>query len=343
MISYIEITIKNIYLKNKKVIDKFYLDKKNNVFNKYKITTNEIIEKYIVAKIELDRIMNYNKKVLLEQVIDGKINTKDYTEEKIKNMYSQMLNKEVVDKINSGDKDTIEEVNKNVLKFIHSIYEYKNYLKYKFIFDDIKQKFQEKDKYKNSYKENLKQIEDAEKHLKKINKNSFFSKKEQNGAKEKELFEKIKEQYKELDKNSLYYNINKNLMNSSSIYDVFKFSSCYYKYLVLIITKQYENMEQNEIDYMINEFKEFTKFPYFTILNNIYMMEEKDIAQIIKDKYKLLNFNIEKSDLDEENINNLLENLNKINIKNNIDKSGLTIEKMNIISKLEKIVRKEQN
>ena len=57
---------------------------------------------------------------------------------------------------------------------------------------------------------------------------------------------------------------------------------------------------------MITELDEFLKNPYNNIINNITILEENDIAMIIKDRYKLLNFNVDKEDFNEKKINNLI-------------------------------------
>ena len=104
------------------------------------------------------------------------------------------------------------------------------------------------------------------------------------------------------------------------------------------IIKNDKEIEQTEIDKKINELIEFVKFPYFTIINNIYIDENKDIALIIKDRYKLLNFNIEKDDLAEDNLDNLLNLLEKIKINYAIKKAGLNIEEIISICNFKKVI-----
>ena len=79
----------------------------------------------------------------------------------------------------------------------------------------------------------------------------------------------------------------------------------------LIVKKTNKDITQDEIDNFIKEFKENVSSPYFTIINNIKILEEKDIALIIKDRYRLLNFNIEKGDISEDNLDNILSDLEK--------------------------------
>lgn len=63
----------------------------------------------------------------------------------------------------NGSKRAIKEITQNSIKFLNSLYEYKNYLKFQYIFDDIKTKYQEKEQHKNSYNETKKEISIKEK------------------------------------------------------------------------------------------------------------------------------------------------------------------------------------
>ena len=57
---------------------------------------------------------------------------------------------------------------------------------------------------------------------------------------------------------------------------------------------------------IISNLDDFLKNPYNTIINNLTILEEKDVAIIIKDRYKLLNFMIEKEDISLNNVDNLV-------------------------------------
>lgn len=341
LITHIEIIIKTLYLKNKKEIDKYYTNKKNNVLNKYKIDEEKILEDYKETRRKLDEILSDNKKIILQLFLDGKLNIKDYTDEKINRIYEQILSTDIFNKMQE-ETNLLEEINKNVVKFINSIYEYKNYIRFEFIYKAVKKMFEEIEQYKNKYKENMKKIEEYEKQLKKLTNQGLFGKKENQTSKCNEIILNMKNEYKELANNILYTRISQNISKDSTIYDAFKFADCFYNFLVKCIIEQNKEIEQNEIENFITDFNNYIKSPYFTIINNISISEEKDIALIIKDRYKLLNFNIEKQDLEEENLDNLLDSLEKINIRNNINKSGLTIEQIDNICEYNRILKNGQ-
>ena len=338
IIIHIEVSINNIYLKYKKEIDKYFENKKQETLKRFKINEESIIIEYAQTKKNLDKIKNEDENIILSNFLNEKYNINDYTEEKINKIYTKYLNTELIENIKNGNVEKVEEINTNIIKFINSIYEYKNYLKYKFIFDNVKEKFAERDKNKLAYKDNLKAIDNYEKNIRKNNKAGIFSKKDANSVKNNELILKLKDEYKLLSENLIYNKIAEDITETSTILDVFKFASSFYKYLVGVIIEHDKEITQSEIDDFLKEFIEYVKFPYFTILNNITILDEKDIALIIKDRYKLLNFNIEKEDITENNLDNLLTDLEKIKMINNIRKAGLSVEEIQNLCEYKKIL-----
>ena len=339
IIVHIEVLINNIYLKYKKEIDKYYEQKKADTLKKFTINESDIINQYEESEKQLEKIISTDQKTIINKFLSGELHYADYEDDKINKIYSEIIDSEVLKKIQENDQNTIEEVNINICKFINSIKEYKYYLQYKFIFNSIKEKVAAKEDFKEKLKENLKEIDNLEKKLKKNGKPGLFSKKTVNTTEINQTFTQLKEKYRDVSQNAIFSRITETINENSTILQVFICASCFYKFLVDEIIKNIKDITQAEIDNFIEEFRNNIDSPYFTILNNIKMLEEKDIALIIKDRYKLLNFNIEKSDLDEENLDSLLDKLEKIQIKNNVDKSGLTIQKIKSICEYDKILK----
>ena len=67
------------------------------------------------------------------------------------------------------------------------------------------------------------------------------------------------------------------------------------------------------------------------------MLEEKNIAIMISDRYKLLNFAIEKEDITPDNLDNLIDTLQKIKNYYYIQKSGINLEEMEFICEFKKL------
>lgn len=282
---------------------------------------------------------------MVDRFISGEYIITDYTDMKLKENFLRILPEEILKEFFENIDKNTEKV-ENIIKFLNSLYEYKNYLEFKFIVDDVKNIYDEKDKYKKSYLDIKKKIQEQEKKLKKVNKKllskSFFSSKNNVTKQSTEMSNiilELKNLYKELDLNEFYTKVYSDLNDNSTIYDVLVLASSYYIYLTDCIIKTYPSILSEEIDEKIEKLNKFLKNPYIIAISNISFIEDKDIALIIKDRYTLLNFKIEKEDLAEEQIENLIDITKKIINGINMKKANLKIEEIEEICNLNKILK----
>ena len=348
IIIHIELNIRYLYLKNQKNIDKYYESKKNELFKNLNLEPDKIEDKYTSLQRKYEEDLNLDKLLWMNNFLDGNLNSKDYEKDKLKDEYVKIISPKIIEEISEKD---LEEVNQNSIKFLNSLYEYKNYLRFQYIFEDIKKKYQEREQHKNSYNLTRKEISAKEKRLEKLNKKingkSLFGKKEKKDKKEQQTAEynalilEIKESYKELEDNEVYTKIIDNLSDNSTIYDVLKFASQFYNYLTECIIENKKNITSDEIDIEIKELKEFLDSPNNIIIKNIAILEEKNISIIISDRYKLLNFTIEKEDITPDNLDNLIGTLEKIKNYYYIQKSGINLNEMEFICEFKKIENKK--
>lgn len=327
IIIHIELNFRNIYLKNKNSIDKYYEKEKNSILKQYEKNKKEIIELYF--ELEKQRIKKYRKdsKILLNKFIDGKLDIKNFEHEKIQSNYEKIINK------NNEEISSFRDMQKGIFEFLNSLYEYKNYLKFEFIIEDIRKIYREKDKYKNSYKEAQKKVEALEKKFKKLNKKSskrgIFIKKNNEKkytAEQKQMIAEIRSAYKEMDLQKFYNRIYIELKDDSTIYETLELANSYYSYLTKCIIEENNTITPEKIDEQINELDRFLKNPYNNIISNLTILEEENIAIVIKDRYKLLDFNIEKEDLSEKNIDKLISVLESLVIDYNLEQANLKIQ-----------------
>ena len=159
LIIHIELNLRHIYMNNKKNIDKYYENQKQNVLNKLNADTAKVYEKYKATKIKLYDIIETDKFTIINHFLDGQLVEKDYEEDKIKQEYNKVLAKGITQ---STSKKAIKEISENVIKFINSLEEYKNFLKYQFIYDDIKSKYKQREDHKNNYATTKKEITSKE-------------------------------------------------------------------------------------------------------------------------------------------------------------------------------------
>ena len=95
---------------------------------------------------------------------------------------------------------------------------------------------------------------------------------------------------------------------------------------------------EDEIVQTIEDLMEFIRWPYCNILNNIDIMEEKNILLVIKDRYRLLGINLEREQLEEENLEQLEAEMKKVVLYHNIITNNIDIEELGYIAEFKKIL-----
>jgi hypothetical protein len=325
IISYIEINIRYLYLKNEKIIDKYYKLQKEKVISKF--SRENIRNYYLELKKENIENTKKDKYILINKFLTGEFLVKDYTRNAILDIIKKYSNREDLKDISDEE---LEKILVNIIKLLNTLKEFKNYNEYKYIIDNVKEIYNQKENYKGSYLKNKKEILNLEEKIIKLGKPKLFKKSDdKNLAQQTKLVMELKEKYKELDLNEVYEKITTVLNEHSTIYDALELASLFYKYLFKCITSVDKEINENDINKIILNIKDFINWPYFTILNNIELNEEKDIMLIIKDRYNLLNINITKDDLSVDNLDTLINTLSKCEtyyylVKNNIDLQELS-------------------
>lgn len=341
LIIHIELNLRYIYMTNQKNIYKYYENRKTELLKIINIEADKVEEKFFRLKKKYDEDISSDKNLLIQSFLDGTLDYKDYEYKKIMDEYLKLVPQTLME---NGSKRAIKEITQNSIKFLNSLYEYKNYLKFQYIFEDIKAKYQEREQHKNSYNETKKEISIKEKKLDKLNKKmngkGLFNKKnkkEQQTAEYNALILEIKNLYKKLDNDEIYVKIIDNISDNSTIYNVLKFASQFSTYVTECSIKHNPSITQEEIEQNILDLREFLNNPYNIIIKNITIMEEKNISIIISDRYKLLNFNIEKEDINPDNLDNLIDILRKIKNYYYIQKSEINLDDMRFICEFKKI------
>ena len=341
IIIHIELNLRNIYLQKQQQIDKYFEKKKNELLKKWNKKPKEIMNSYFEIKIKQAELLAQDKKRLLDEFLSGHLNIKDYAQDKLQSNYSKILSPEMIEEIETNE----EEVEKSILEFLNSLYEYKNCINFKFIIDDVKKYYQEKEKYKKAYEETKKKIIDAEKKLKKLNKKisskGLFRKKDKEikqSTEQNQMILELKKTYKELDLNKFYNKICTNLGENPTLYDALNLANSYYNYLTNYMIENNKTITQEKIDEQIKKLDEFLKNPFNNIINNLTLADEKDIAVVIKDRYKLLNFNIKQEDLNLKNVDSLIALLENIITSFYLKKAGLKVDKIEEILQIHKLM-----
>ena len=144
--------------------------------------------------------------------------------------------------------------------------------------------------------------------------------------------------YEKLDIIEVEERVKNVLIEKSTLKEMSNVIISFYKYMFTCIIKYNKDITEQEIKVLIEEFEEFAKSPYNTISQSIIMLQDKDIPLMIKDRYNLFDIKISKDILNEDNIENLIIDLQKIENYYYIRKSGLKIKDIDTLCKMKKII-----
>lgn len=317
IIAHITLNFKYLYYQNKKKFDAFY---KNIILE---LENNKTIEKYQELYQERSELIRNNSYLLQNSFLEEKLNINDYTEDKIKKSYKSIISEEPT-----------EQIKHDVIKLYNATIEYKNYLDYEYIINNIKQLYKEKDKYKNIYNNKKKEIDKIEKKLfndnKKIPKIKNQNKIDVLNSSINNNIKTLKNLYEELEENYFLEQVAK-LDESTTLYDMLNLATSNYNYLI----KQIKENEKEEME--INKLNKFITNPRINILKTILINEEKDISMLIIDRFNLFGFELKKEQLERENIEVLIKDLEIILGSIAMDKLGITVGKIKYIKETNNI------
>ena len=321
IIYHIALNFKYLYYQYQKKFNEYYDKVKNS------LVENKIKEMYQNLLKDSEELIENSKYNIISNFINNKYNITDYTSDK-------------VNKIKENLYDNEEMPLTDIINLSHILYEYRAYLSLNYLIIDIKNIYNEKDKYKDIYLKTKKEIIKKEKSLfkenkkiqKLISKNKIKKLNYYNNLINSQIIELTK-LYEELEKNYFKEKVSK-LNESSTILDILELSLSNYNYLIEL-TKEKDMVIEEELLKISN----ITYYPYINLINNIWIKDEKDIPLIIIDKYNLIGFKLTKEMLEEDNINTLINNINIIILAELMKKNNITENQIKFIKESNSILK----
>ena len=317
----ISLNFKYLYYTNIKKFLDYYKNLENKMLEN--TSSKEIYNKFFNLNDEYLKLVLEDKYTISNKLINGEFNIKNYTKENIINTFKLFINKDILEENIINYKDIM-------LKLLKSLIEYQGYLKYSFIIDDLKNKYNNKDKYKNISLDKYKELNKKQNNLFKINKkiNKLLYGRFKNKNKANLLIttsiniinelEKIYIEYEE----SLFLETFLNLDIDVNIFDLLNISLGSYTYLIKIFKQEYSDLTNEEIELEINKYIRFIRETKFTVLNHYLVNDSNELDYIIVDKYNLLGLDLNKDSL-KNDLDNLILNariiLNYYEIKEKIN------------------------
>ena len=127
---------------------------------------------------------------------------------------------------------------------------------------------------------------------------------------------------------------------TSSLLDVLKLAGNYYGFMAKSMIKKNEEITDMEIGELAKEIRDFINFSNFTVINYVKISDTKDLAIIIKDKYKLFGLQVSKENFQEDNVEDLIRKVKLITNYNNIKKTKFTVEDLEYITTVKEMLKK---
>ncbi len=330
IIKIMEANFKNLYLKNEKKIDKYYETRHEEYLKNHK--DEELYEMRINLSDKINELRGLDACLNFQNFSNGTYSLADFKEDDMRKKKELYF---------SGDSYNSE----NLYELYKVLNEYNVLIKYKYLFDDMKSKLEKKDELKNSKANALKEITKEEAQLIKLNakqnKKGLFGKKKND---EKWLFEyknvltSILEHYNEFDNacfNDLVYT---RMTQDSSIIDVLRLIISNYLYFVEETFKLDENQDINDITEKFEKLKDYVNNNSFVLLNNVALLDEKQMKQLIVDKYNLGQINLTIDNLVDDNLEKTIADIKSLIDYENIISSGINVDDVALYLEYNKLV-----
>ena len=329
IIKTIEINFKNIYFRNEKKIIKYYIDRHNEYLKNH--NDSEIYDLRVKLFNQIKDLKNIDRYLIFKKFKD-----KEYTVNEFKEADIQKK----VDTYFVGDSYSYS----NLLKLYNTLFEYNILVKYNYLLMDMRDRLEKKDTLKNMKDTAIKEIDKEVVKLKKLNakrdkKSGFFKKKDDDKwlFDYKNILNNVISKYDTLDDicfNNIIFN---SLSKDSSVLDVLRLISSNYLYFVDMTKKLDDTQSISTISDKFTEFKNAINNNRFTILNNIALLDDKQMKEIIVDKFNLEKIKLTTNLLEKESIDKTIGEIETIINYNNLVRANINLEDIKLYLEMEKI------
>lgn len=331
----LEVNFQYLYYKYEKTILKYYDNRRQEILKNY--SSEDILNTYLEIHNQRKDLEKKDEFLMLQQFALGNYTTSQVDPTNIERIQNQLFNHLPDDYVMILE------------KLDHLLHEYQCYIKYQYIIEDMKVRVSKKEEYKGIYTSKQKEIEKKEKNLFKIvqemenksQKKFLFIKKK--GVKKERLelqyqqtLEEIFTMYKELDNVKFNQTIYDKLDMDSTILDALRMASSHYSYFVNMTKQKEEHKKIKEISDENKNLLNDLEYHSFTLLNNLLLLTDKNVAEMIGDLYQLSNMNLHEEDLKEEQLESLMNTVHTLLFAYYLKDGSLTLSDIDFYLKTSK-------
>ncbi len=319
----IELNVRYLYYKNESKLNDYF----KNKYSEFDFST--FIHEHKNKIMAFEKIKHESAKYNFDLFMNGEMDVNEFLNENRKQELYQAV---FVDLANERNYE-------NLVKLRKSLYEYKEYKKFEFIIADVKALYEHKAEYKDLLQNKLKDIAKKEKTIidinKKLEKTGFFkpseSKKVLLDSEKTKTIQELVNDYQEVDslkiKDTIYNYVN----DDTNYYDIFKLATYNFNYFTELLKKENAEITTDQIKEQIDELQKYIYDNYVDIIDNIKIIENKDIGKIICDKYQLNSIIVKPENLDLSTIDKYIETIDKTILFFDIDNLALDLEGIKFI------------
>lgn len=327
----IELNFRYLYFKYEKEIDKFY----NIKFNHQ--TLNSYLKDNFVKTVQANNKKHRNKKYIYSLFVNSKVSIVDFNAKNLDSLIEELL----LDK--KSENNYV-----NLQKLEQSLLEYDKYTDFEYVIKDMQELYSKKNEYKDIYQNKLKEIKKSEGKLfklnKSINKSGLFKKSNNQLGRIKldrnNLIDEIHNGYKELDSLRIKDLIYKYVNDDTSFLDVIRIASYDFNYFISLLKENIDKLDLNIIDQNIRKIYHFAFGINHNIFSNIAIVENKNISQIIADRYRLINISINEENINKGNTEKLLIKVRNLLLYFDMQKIDINMDNLQFVLDVHKKLKK---
>ena len=331
IINQIKINFRCLYFKFRKKFDVYFT---NSFLDLNILNRQNYYDNYRQHLHKYEDLKSRDIKFIQNNFLLGIYDIKEYDNNKLEKLKKSLVND--LDKFNLN----------NLQQLSYTLFEYSEYLNFKYIIEYVREVYNEKNNFKKSTKKVLKSIDKIHNKINKINRKvrfvKFFKGENVDLSKYNLLIDnfaiELDNLYKNLDVCLFNERIFNTINNNSTILDVLQFVFSYKLDLLKIIKKNKTDISSDDILKEYDSLEKLITYPDINIINNLSFLDDKDIVMIIIDKYKLMNINLDRKNFENSELENLISEVNKILVSEYVCENNIKLQDIKFMIESKNII-----